>query len=143
MSYRGIENVFGNVWKFVDGINIDNRDGDCHVFVSYTVSTFTDDTSGGDYIDTNHAPAFGDSVGYVVDIKGSGQYCPFYPSNISGGSSSTYLCDYHYNTSGSWRVLLVGGHLSRGDLAGFFCLLAYYSSSLANSDIGSRLAAYV
>jgi hypothetical protein len=143
MSYRGIENVFGNVWKFVDGINIDNRDGDCHVFVSYTVSTFTDDTSGGDYIDTNHAPAFGDSDGYVVDIKGSGQYCPFYPSNISGGSSSTYLCDYHYNTSGSWRVLRVGGSLNSGGLAGFFYLLASASSFHAYSNVGSRLAAYV
>ena len=23
MSYRGIENLYGNIWKFVDGITID------------------------------------------------------------------------------------------------------------------------
>jgi hypothetical protein len=40
-------------------------------------------------------------------------------------------------------VLLVGGRLAYGALAGFFCLYAAYSSPNDNSLFGSRLAAYV
>ena len=31
-SYRGVENIFGHIWKWLDGINIYNQTGDCHVY---------------------------------------------------------------------------------------------------------------
>ncbi|MBS3776846.1 MAG: hypothetical protein KGY70_16735, partial [Bacteroidales bacterium] len=105
-SYRGIENIFGHIWGFLDGINIDNTSGDCHVYTCTTPDDFADDTATN-YVDTGHTPAFGDDDGYIVDILGAGKHCPLYPDDITGGSSSTYLCDYHYNNSGAWRVLMV------------------------------------
>jgi hypothetical protein len=136
-SYRGIENPFGHVWKFLDGINIDNTDGSCAVYTCAAPDDFADDTADG-YIDTGHAPGFGDDDGYITDILGAGKHCPLYPSAISGGSSATFLCDYHYNNQGGWRVLLVGGPLSDSGTAGLVFLYAHYGSGGRYSHIGSR-----
>lgn len=142
-SYRGIENPFGHIWKWLDGINIDNTVGDCHVYTCTNPSDFADDVddSPAGYVDTGHAPAFGDDDGYIVDIMGTGKYCPLYPDDITGGSSSTYLCDYHYNASGAWRVLRVGGGLAEGAGAGLAGLAANDASGSRFSRVGSRGAA--
>lgn len=139
-SYRGIENFFGSVWEFIDGINIDNTSGDCHVYVCHNPDNFADDTVTN-YIDTGHAPGFGDLDGYIQNMAWIGQHCAFYPSDITGASSSTFICDYHYNSAGGWRVLLCGGSLSYGARAGFGGLTAHYASSSAGSLISVRSAA--
>jgi hypothetical protein len=140
-SYRGIENFFGSVWQFIDGININNTDGDCAVYVCHTPANFADDTTDG-YIDTGHAPEFGDDDNYIKDMAWLGKDCTFYPAEIGGGAnSSSYITDYHYNSAGGWRVLLAGGALSYGAGAGFGCLRASDASSLGASSISVRPAA--
>lgn len=139
-SYRGVENFFGNVWEFLDGINIDNSDGSCRVYVCHDPDAFADDTTVG-YVDTGHAPNFGDLDGYITDMAFLNQDCAFYPSAITGGSSSTFMRDYHYNSAGGWRVLLCGGALSYVAPAGFGALLAAGASSYAYSAASARSAA--
>ena len=143
-SYRGIENLFGNVWAWIDGINIDNRtdpDGQCRVWVCFDPADFADDTTTN-YTDTSHAPAFGDADDYIKDILGQGQDCPFYPAEIGNGAdSSSYITDYHWNNAGGWQVLISGGKLSHGDRAGLACLHAYYYSGDRYSYVGARAAA--
>lgn len=140
-SYRGIEHFYGNVFFFVDGINIDNTDGDCHVYVCHTPSDFASDTATG-YIDTGHAPAFGDDDNYIKDVAWSSPDCLFYPSEIGGGATSaSFISDYHYNRAGGWRVLRCGGHLSFGAYAGLGYLSAHDASSNADSYISARPAA--
>lgn len=140
-SYRGIENFFGNVWVFIDGINIDNTSGDCHVYVSHTPADFADDTTTN-YIDTGHAPAFGHDDNYIKKFAWEKPDCVFYPTEIGdGASSSAYITDYHYNSAGGWRVLYAGGHLSAGALAGFGFLPAHHASSADLSYLSVRPAA--
>jgi len=118
-SFRGIENFYGNVWVFVDGINIDNTSGDCEVYVCHDPDNFADDTASN-YIDTGHAPAFGSDDNYIKKFAWLGPDCVFYPETIGGGANdSEYITDYHYNNAGGWRVLRAGGILSTGALAGF------------------------
>ena len=56
-----------------------------------------------------------------------------------GGSSSTYYCDYYYQTSGV-RLVVSGGRCGNGSAAGLF----YFSCNSAPSDtswnISSRLS---
>jgi len=140
-SYRGIENIFGNLWQFLDGLNIDNTTGDCNVYISNDPVNFADDTATN-YTDTGHAPGFGDSDNYIKDMAWLGENLTFYPAVIGGGaSSSTYITDYHYNNAGGWRVLLAGGSLSCGALAGLGSLTALAASSYAGSDVSARSAA--
>jgi len=138
-SFLGIENVFGNIWKFVDGINIDNTNGDEHVYTQADPGLFADDTAT-DYHDTGIAPGFGSNEDYIKDIHGDQVYAPLYPT-VLGASSSTYITDYKWSSAGAWRVLLAGGALAYGDRAGLVCLSAADDSSHSSSFIGARSAA--
>ena len=140
-SYRGIENPFGNAYVFLDGINIDNRDGSCHVYVCHDPANFADDTAVN-YIDTGHAPGFGDADGYIKKFAFKSADLTFYPAEINNGASSAaFITDYHYNTAGAWRVLLCGGRLSGGAFAGLAFLGAGSASSSAFVNFSARPAA--
>ncbi len=127
MTYRGIENFFGHVWKWVDGININaNRP-----YVSNNQADFADDTAtnytdiGVNLINAN---------GYqstLVNINYG-----FLPASV-GASSSTKITDY-YSQAAGWRVGIIGGHLNYGASAGFFYW--YLSDAAASRSIGGRLA---
>jgi hypothetical protein len=141
-SYRGIEDPFGGIYEFVDGMNIDNTTGDCHVYTCTDPAKFADDvdeTADG-YVDTGHAPGFGEDDGYISDILGEGRHCPYYPAAIAG-SSASFLYDYHYNAGGAWRVARVGGCLAARAYAGLASLYAHYGSGARDALFGSRGAA--
>lgn len=134
MSYRGIENFFGNVWKFVDGINInDNIPYFCN-----DESAFADDTATG-----YERPV--DAAGADVTLHNADGY----PATIAsinagflaesvGASSATKLCDYYYQNTG-WRVVHFGCHASYTLRAGAFYVSASYASSYAYGHFGGRL----
>lgn len=131
MSYRGIENFFGNCFKWVDGFNIGivvNRD----VWVSNTDTDFADNTSTN-YIQLNGTLATANGfVSNILDIDGA-----YLPSVISG-SSSTFLTDQFFQVTGN-RVAAFGGDASSGAGAGAFCWRVSFASSIADRGIGARL----
>jgi len=135
MTYRGIENFFGNIWKWVDGFNVN----DGIPYVSNTETDFADDTATAYY-------RLEDTGGSGITLpQGSNDYQSileqikdgFLPSAL-GGSSSTYITDYYYQAAG-WRVALLGGDAHDGLNAG----VAYWD--LANAAafdyvaVGGRL----
>ena len=130
MSYRGIENFFGNCWNLVDGWNMLSYQS----WMSNNNTQFADDTS------TNYT-----SVGATVPTT-TGQYVTnlqdlngiYLPSSV-GGSSTTYITDIFYIGSGN-RVVLVGGDASNGANAGAFVVYANSSSARSDRDVGARLA---
>lgn len=130
VQYRHIENPYGNVHTFVDGILINEHE----VFLC------TDPQYYGNEITENYLSTgitTPDSNGYPKDLIFSDSYSwALIPSKL-GGSTSTYLCDYYYQDSGL-RVLLVGGNWSHGGLAGFWCFLASWAASLSDSFVGGR-----
>ena len=135
-SYRGVENWYGHIWKWTDGINI-NWSAELlgRVYLSSNPEDWADDTvteytdSGWDLPGAN---------GYVSEThEGS-----FLAKSTSGGSSSTFLCDYFYQPSAAgWRVVCVGGGLSSGAFAGVGDRASLYDSGYRYSYIGGRLAA--
>ena len=129
MSYRGIENWYGNCWNFVDGYNINSN----QAYVSNTNTQFADDTA------TNYnaiGSAMVASDGYVTNTQQ--EPYAFLPSAV-GGSSSTYWADYYYQAVG-WRVAIVGGAASDGAYAGGFYWSLNRASSLLGRSVGARLA---
>lgn len=137
-SYRGIENFYGHIWKWVDGFNVQFVGSpltDAAVYVCNNPANFTDDTS------TNYTDLGIDlplASGYQTDLHDG----TLLPKTASGGSSSTYICDYYYASSGAgWRVLRSGGRLYYGAYAGFASRYANNASSFRTSSIGGRSAA--
>jgi hypothetical protein len=133
--YRGVENPWGNIWKWLDNCIVKD-DG---YYMGIGVSPNNDGT-GYTYIDV--APLGHD--GYVYDyfkdiVRDSRLDYAFFPSELSG-SSSTYFCDYHwsYNPS-TTRAPRVGGYWLNGSQAGVGSLLLYYSPSVRSRYLSARL----
>ncbi len=129
MTYRGIENWYGHLWKWVDGININNN----RPYVSNTRADFADDTS------TNYTDIGVNLInaeGYqstLVNIDTG-----FLPASV-GASSSTKITDYYYQNTG-WQVGLLGGCTDSGVLAGACYWTLDTAAANLNRHIGGRLA---
>lgn len=128
MTYRGIENWYGHLWKWVDGININSN-------VPYVTNTqpFVDDTS------TNYT-ALGvtliNSDGWQATLE---QISRGFLSASVGASSTTKITDYYYQASG-WRVVRLGGGAFSGADAGAFCMHVNNASSDLSRNGSGRLA---
>lgn len=100
MIYRGIEDIYGNVWQFVDGINIK----DYKAYVSQNSMDYAVDKFDGSY----------KALGYT-NFSTSGQYqsAVGYDANnplinfptAGGGASNTYMTDYYWCAEGN-RIAL-------------------------------------
>ena len=128
MSYRGIEQWYGHIWKFVDGINVNSN----VPYVSNTRASFADDTATG-Y--TSLGVTLSNADGWQSTLAQISR--GFLPLTV-GSSSSTKITDYYWQSTG-WRVVLAGGAYN-GAYDGAFSLHAYYGSGDATSIIGGRLS---
>ena len=131
VQYRNIENPYGNIWEWIDGVNF----SDGTVYVCTIPANYADDTTAG----YTNAGTKVQSNGFIKAI-GLSSTAPwaFFPTEV-GGSETIYIPDYASYNSG-WRVLMVGGHCSysTGNV-GLFYFYAYYASSLSGSSVGARL----
>ncbi len=130
--YRGIENPYGNIWQFVDGVNInDHQAWVCKDAGQYASNLFASPYEKLGYINR-------DANGYVTQMGFDPNY-PFAELPVEvGGSASTYYSDYYYQNTGQ-RVARVGGHWLTGSYAGPSFWLLSNSSSHAYVSIGGRL----
>ena len=130
VQYRHIENPWGNVFEWIDGINFSGGT----VYVCTNPANYADDTA------TNYTNigTKTQSDGYIKSVGySSAMPWSFFPT-ATGGSETTYIADYAYCSS-SWRVLQVGGYWDHGSYAGLFCFSANPTSSSTRSGTGARL----
>ena len=130
--WHGIENLFGSIYQFVDGVNINDRQAwVCPDAASYASNLFTAPYEQLNYVN-------GTADGYIKEMG----YDPAHPyasfPTTVGGSSSTYYGDYYYQSTGQ-RVARLGGGWSVGADAGLFCWPLRSLSSLSDPAVGGRL----
>lgn len=130
VQYRHIENPWGNIHDWVDGVNFSGGT----VYVCTDPTKYADDTSTG----YTNAGTRTTSSGYISAL-GVSTTAPWaiYPSS-AGGSSTTYIPDYSWPSSG-WLVLFVGGAWGDGSNAGLFFFDGGNRSSAAYGYVGARL----
>ena len=134
--YRGIENPFGHVWKHTDDVISVYSNGYRTWYKSVKPDQFTTNKNAS-YKSLCASTMV--SGGYKTEIKAT-PTCDFFAVSISGGSETTYWCDYNWdNTDASEHCLLIGGHSGNGGAAGLFNLHSYAGVGLSAADIGSRL----
>lgn len=130
VQYRGIENPWGNVSEFIDGINVYGQS----VYICTDPEIYTDDT------DTNY-PYSNIKLPTSGWIKGLGFSSVFpwaFIPNANGGSSISYIPDYTYSGP-EWKVLNAGGHITSKQEAGLFFFHAGVTSSGTSNKVGARL----
>ena len=132
MIYRGIEDIFGNVWQFVDGINISNW----KTYICYDANKYAVDTFSGSYKAVGYTNA---KVNAFASKLGYDSANPMVAITTEAvGSSDTNMCDYYYQADGN-RIALVGGRYNIGLYAGLWCWDFNDDSSGAWAAIGARL----
>ena len=130
--YRGLENIFGNVWQFVDGINIK----DYVAYVCYNPENYAVDKFDGDYKAVGYVNANKEGWGKTLGHDANHPLVTL--TTDVGGSSSNYLSDYYYINSGN-RIVRVGGVWRYGTTAGLWFWHCGGDSSITAYHIGSRL----
>lgn len=134
--YRGIENPFGHVWKHTDDVISVYSNGYRTWYKSVKPDQFTTNKNAS-YKSLCASTMV--SNGYKTEIKATST-CDFFAVSVSGGSETTYWCDYNWdNTDASEHCLLIGGDSGGGGGAGLFTLNSHDGVGNSNAIIGSRL----
>ncbi len=129
-KYRGIENPWGNVWKWCDGITFSDE----KVYICLDPTHYVSEDTNPPYIYMGDRPLDGNW------IKGIDYFDKFpllgYISSVSGGSNSTYYCDYSWSEG---AVLFVGGGWYDGLGGGLWAWYGDVGAGYSGSDVGGRL----
>lgn len=131
----GIENPYGNISKWCDGVYFSSQTIYVHRFPQYFAES------------TSNAVAMGfsrttDSSAYITALKrgtGTATKSCAYSSAASDGSATTYYGTKQWYSS-SGEVPDVSGHWGTSTSAGLWRLYGSYSASVARADLGARLS---
>lgn len=140
VSYRGEENPWGNIWKWVDGINIQNPTpfaAGQHGNVYVADHGFADGISASPYENTGIHPCYGE--GYVSAFGYNEKFDWLFIPTEHSGNSSLPVGDYMYNNQPGWRVALLGSRWAYGSRAGAFSWYLFDAASSRYRSIGGRL----
>lgn len=139
ICYRGVENFWGNIWKFAYGINFYCEVG--KPFLGYVCKDFNYAESKRTDNYENIGFALPSENGYVSAMGYSTNYdWLFLPSEVKGNSSLP-VGDYYYqnNTWDGYRVALLGGTWAGGSVAGGFYWSLVNGVGFRNRYVGGRL----
>ena len=133
--WRGFDNPFGDIWTNLDGIVLKREaaNEDSNVYTTTNPEEFTDEIGSKSIAGIEVA-----KEGYTkaFDLGRTGEIIP---SEV-GGSSTTYMCDYHWCnvSSTSLKTLLVGGHAINGACSGLGDFDSLDGVGYASADVGFR-----
>lgn len=134
--YRGIENPFGHIWKHTDDI-ISKYEAPYRTWYKSVKPDQFATNKNNSYKPLCSVDNV--NVGYKTEIKAT-PACDFFSMSVSGGSETTYWCDYNWdNTDASEHCLLIGGSSGHGGWAGLFSLNSDAGVGYSNAHVGSRL----
>lgn len=140
ICYRGVENFWGNIWKFAYGVNIWGN-GKMAGGMPYICSDFnyaegknTDNYEGAGFTVTK-------ANGYISAMGYSTKYDWLFMASECLGNSSLPVGDYTYITENlnGYRIALLGGGWGYGSVAGGFDWYLANGVGARYRDIGGRL----
>lgn len=140
ICYRGVENFWGNIWKFAYGVNIWGN-GKMAGGMPYICSDFnyaegknTDNYEGAGFTVTK-------ANGYISAMGYSTKYDWLFMASECLGNSSLPVGDYTYITENlnGYRIALLGGNWYHGSSAGGFCWTLIDGVGARSRNIGGRL----
>lgn len=140
ICWRGEENFWGNIWKFVYGVNIwgNGKMGGGQPYIcndfNFAESKNSDNYEGAGFTVTN-------ANGYISAMGYSTKCDWLFMASECTGNSSLPVGDYHYITQNlnAYRIALLGGSWDYGTGAGGFYWRLADGVGSRNRIIGGRL----
>ena len=139
--YRGVESAFGDIWEFIDGVNIYYQtagEGDRSLlYVIYNQSNYVDVINSNNVLVSDKFVRTG---GYTKTIIG-GPRGELFSSSV-GATGTTYWCDYNDLVVVPYPGLkapLVGAAAYYGPMAGLGYVYSDHAASITSAYFGSRL----
>lgn len=140
VCWRGKENFWGNIWKFVYGINIwgNGKMGGGQPYICSDFS-FAESKNSGNYEPAGFTVT--NANGYISAMGYSTACDWLFIASECLGNSSLPVGDYTYITVNlnGYRIALLGGGWNDGGNAGGFCWHLYYGVGYRSRGIGGRL----
>lgn len=140
VCWRGKENFWGNIWKFVYGINIwgNGKMGGGQPYICSDFN-FAENKNSGNYEGAGFTAT---NVAGYISAMGYSTICDWlFIASECTGNSSLPVGDYTYITQNlnGYRIALLGGGWNDGGVAGAFYWLLTYGVGGRARNIGGRL----
>lgn len=140
VCWRGKENFWGNIWKFVYGINIlgNGKMGGGQPYICSDFS-FAESKNSGNYEPAGFTVT--NANGYISAMGYSTACDWLFIASECLGNSSLPVGDYTYITVNlnGYRIALLGGRWAYGGVAGGFCWNLDNGVGYRSRNIGGRL----
>lgn len=140
VCWRGKENFWGNIWKFVYGINIwgNGKMGGGQPYICSDFS-FAESKNSGNYEPAGFTVT--NANGYISAMGYSTACDWLFIASECLGNSSLPVGDYTYITVNlnGYRIAPLGGHWGNGGHAGGFYWHLYHGVGYRDRNIGGRL----
>lgn len=140
VCWRGKENFWGNIWKFVYGINIwgNGKMGGGQPYICSDFS-FAESKNSGNYEPAGFTVT--NANGYISAMGYSTACDWLFIASECLGNSSLPVGDYTYITINlnGYRIALLGGSWYNGGCAGGFCWALYNGVGARYRNVGGRL----
>lgn len=136
VAYRGEENPFGNIWKWIDGINVYNKNEGSVYIADHG---FKDDTNAAPYSDAGITIC--GSNGYVSAFAYNEDFDWLFIASEVLGNSSLPVGDYFWQNKAynGYTVIILGGSWIHGSYAGGFSWAVDRASGNRARSVGGRL----
>lgn len=140
ITYRGMENPWGNIWKLVYGINFYGN-GNMGAGQPYICNdfSFAESKNNDNYVSAGftiaNAPGYISAMGYSTSCDW------LFIASETLGNSNLPIGDYTYVTPklNGYKIALLGGSWAGGNFAGGFCWSAADGVDSRRRTIGGRL----
>lgn len=139
-SYRGEENFWGNMWTYVDGINIKNPDDISqgkYGKIYIADHDFIDNEGSKSYVESGICPECG--KGFASSFGYSAEFDWLFLADTFSGNSVLPVSDYIWNASTGWKTAAHGGHFKERESAGAFALTMDVPVSMNYLIFGCRI----
>lgn len=136
--WRGFDNPFGDIWTNLDGIILERTAANqpSSVYTTTDPTAFGDDNTAKGKMTVAGTEVAADGYIKDYDLGETGEIIP----SVVGGSTTTYMCDYHYCNASSTalRTLIVGGRADVGGYAGLGFFASHNGVGTAVTHVGFR-----
>lgn len=127
--YRGIENIFGNAFQKIDGINIATN----YAWICKDKSQYAVGVSSSPYVQLGYVET--SSSGFIKKMGIDNNYPEIQRAIEAGGTNNTYIPDEFTSWSKVARIVVVGGNYATNFSNGL-----WQSSCMTNTSKGSNAA---